>query len=543
MRPLRLLLWPAGAAVGLAAEWVLFGWDDPRHWVPDLTTGWTLIACGLIGWSRRANDHSGALMTATGFAWFAANFTATGVGAINWLSEHALYLHRGPLVQLVLTYPRGTPAGRIERVAVAAGYGAGVITSIWLSKQATLVLAGLLVVVAARGYLRAVGHDRRARLYTVQASALLGVVLAGIAAVRLAFPTQPTEPTRLAYEATLCVLAISLLAGLMRTPWERAAVTDLVVELGETRSANLRDALARALGDPSLSVGYWLPEQDAYVDTSGRRLDLPSPSADENRRVTRIDRDGQPLVALVHDPGVLEDPGLVEAVAAAARLAAANARLQADVRAQVDEVAASRRRLVHAGDEERRRLEERLSGGAERRLSGVLDRLDHVLEGRHPDDETIAKVGRAQTQLAQTLSELRELAAGLHPRELALGGLPGALASLAERSPVAVRVTAPPERLPAEIEETLYFVCSEALANVAKYASASFVDVGVAVIDARVRLDIEDDGIGGADPTRGTGLRGLADRVEALGGSFMVESPPGGGTRLSAELPLEGQTA
>jgi signal transduction histidine kinase len=397
------------------------------------------------------------------------------------------------------------------------------------------------VVVAARGYLRAVGHDRRARLYTVQASALLGVVLAGIAAVRLAFPAQPTEPTRLAYEATLCILAISLFAGLMRTPWERAAVTDLVVELGETRSANLRDALARALGDPSLSVGYWLPEQDAYVDTSGRRFDLPS--AGENRRVTRIDRDGQPLVALVHDPGVLEDAGLVEAVAAAARLAAVNARLQADVRAQVDEVAASRRRLIHAGDEERRRLEERLRGGAERRLSAVLDRLDHVLEGRHPDEETMAKVGRAQSQLAQTLSELRELAAGLHPRELALGGLPGALASLAERSPVAVRVTAPPERLPAEIEATLYFVCSEALANVAKYASASCVDVGVTVIDARARLDIEDDGVGGADPARGTGLRGLADRVEALGGSFTVESPPGGGTHLSAELPLDGQTA
>jgi len=146
-------------------------------------------------------------------------------------------------------------------------------------------------------------------------------------------------------------------------------------------------------------------------------------------------------------------------------------------------------------------------------------------------------------QLAQTLSELRELASGLHPRELSAGGLPVALASLAERSPLPVGVTAPPERFPAEIEAALYFVCSEALANVAKYASASSVQVGVTAGGGRVRIEIEDDGVGGADPARGSGLRGLADRIEALDGSFEVASPPGSGTRLTAELPLDRQTA
>jgi signal transduction histidine kinase len=542
MRALRLLLWPAAAAVGLAGEWVLFGWDDARHWIPDLATGWALIACGLIGWSRRANDRSGVVMIATGFAWFAANFTATGVGTIDWLSAHALYLHRGPLVQLVLTYPRGTPVGRLERAAVVAGYAAAVVTPIWRSEPATLVLAGLLVLAAARGYVRAVGRERRARLYAVQATGLLAAVLAGAAAVRVAFPTNgANDATLLAYEAALCTLAIGLLAGLVRAPWQRAAVTDLVVELGETRSKTLRDALARALGDPGLIVGYWLAEQNAYVEMSGRRLDLPA--AGGSRRVTRIDRDGEPLAVLVHDPSVLEDPGLVEAVAAATRLAAANARLQAEVRAQVEEVAESRRRLVHAGDEERRRLEERLRGGAESRLAELLNRLEHAGARQQRSEETIARVERAQSQLAQTLKELRELAAGLHPRELARDGLSAALASLAERSPVAVRVAAPPGRLPQEIEATLYFVCSEALANVAKYASASCVDVGVTVADARARIEIEDDGVGGADPAHGTGLRGLADRVEAVGGTFAVESPTGGGTRLSAELPLERRTA
>jgi signal transduction histidine kinase len=542
LKRLRLLLWPAGAAVGAAAEGALFGWNDPRHWVPDLVTGWTLISCGLVAWSRRDGAGSGAVMTATGFAWFAANFATTGSGTIDWLSRQALYLHRGPLVQLVLTYPRGIPAGRLERAAVATAYAAAVVTPVWRSDRTTLVLAGLLVLVAGYQYLRAVGRERRARLYAAQATLLVAAVVAVAASVRLASPTRgANEGTLLAYEAALCVLAVGLLAALLRAPWERAAVTDLVVELGETPSGTLRDALARALGDPTLRVGYWIPERSAYVDASGQAFELPGDGAD--RRVTRIDRGGRPFAALVHDPSVLEDPGLVDAVAAAARLAAANARLQAEVRAQLDEVAASRRRLVRAGDDERRRLEERLREGPERRLAALLERLDRTVEGQQASRETAAKLARAHSQLAQTLGELRELAAGLHPRELAAGGLPAALVSLVERSPAPVRVTAPTERLPPEVEAALYFVCSEALANVAKYASASHVELDVTSADGCVYLEIKDDGVGGADPARGTGLRGLADRIEALGGTFAVASPPGAGTRVTVELPLEAQTA
>jgi signal transduction histidine kinase len=537
MRPFRLLLWPAAAAIGIAGEWALFGWGDPRQWVPDLATGWTVIGCGLVAWSRRPGSRSGAVMTATGFAWFAGNFATSSVGVVAWLSAHALYLHRGPLVQLVLTYPRGVPVGRLQRAVVAVGYVVAAVTPVWRSEQATLLLAGLLVLVAARGYLDAVGRERRGRLYAVQATFLLAAVIAGTAAVRLGFPPEAVDAsTLLAYQAALCLLAAGLLVGLLRVPWERAAVTDLVVELAEKRSGTLREALARALGDPTLNVGYWLSERGAYFDASGERLELPAAGSD--RRVTRVDRDGDPVAALVHDSSVLEDPGLIDAVAAAARLAAANARLQAQVRAQVQEVAASRRRLVHAGDEERRRLEERSREGAERRLSRLLERLEDAGERRSGSAETLALLEHARAQLARTVRELRELAGGLHPRELASGGLPAALASLAERSPVPVRVSAPAERLPAELEAALYFVCSEALANVAKYASASAVAVSVTAADGQVRLEVEDDGVGGADPARGTGLRGLADRVEALGGSFVVDSPVDAGTRLTAVLPL-----
>ena len=228
--------------------------------MPDLLTGWTMIACGLAGWSRRPQSRSGALLAAAGFAWFAPNFAATGAAALAWLSAHALYLYRGPLVQLVLTFPRGRPVRRLDRAAVAAGYAAAVITPVWADQTATIVLACVLVAVAVRGYVCAAGRERRMRLAALEATAVLAAVLVAVALVRLAAPAQAADAATLhAYQAALCGLSLGLLVGLLRGSWERAEVADLVVELGATRSGTLRDELARALGDPSLQVGYWVP--------------------------------------------------------------------------------------------------------------------------------------------------------------------------------------------------------------------------------------------------------------------------------------------
>jgi signal transduction histidine kinase len=540
MRLFRFALWLAGAALGILAERLYFGWGDARHWIPDLVTGWSLIACGLVGWSRRPESRSGPLMAATGFAWFAGNFATAGPGPLEWLAAHALYLYRGPLFHLVLSYPRGRLVGRVERSAVAVGYVAAIVTPAWRSGTTTIVLASLLVGVAGRSYLRSAGRERRERLAALQATAFLGAVLAADALVRFAVSTPDAkDATLLANEAALVALAVSLLAGLLRWPWERAEVTDFVVELGEARSGTLRDALARALGDPTLELGYWLPESGAYVDVAGHPLELPP--AGSARAVTRVERDGQAVAVLVHDPAVLDDPGLVEAVAAAARLAASNARLQAEVRAQVSELQESRRRLVRAGDEARRRLEQRLHEEAERRLV-ALGRVLERVSGNTSRSRT-AEIERARGQLARTLTDLHDLARGLHPRALTEHGLAAALASLARRSPVPVELTVPAERLPAEVEAAAYFICSEALANVAKYASASRVVVRVTADERAALVEIVDDGVGGADPAQGSGLRGLADRVEALGGTLRLESPPSGGTRLSAELPLQGEAS
>jgi signal transduction histidine kinase len=522
VRALRLSLWPVGAAVGLAAEWVYFGWEDPGDWLPDLAVGWTLIACGLIGWSRRPASRSGPLLAATGFAWFAGNFASDG----------ALYLHRGPLIHLVLSYPYGRLGDRLERVAIAISYAAALVPAVWSSEAATLALSAFFVSVAGHGYVRALGPERRTRSAAFGATTFVCATLAGTAAARLAFPTvELTEATLRIYEAALCTLAVALMLGLLVEPWART-VTDLVVDLGEARSGTLRDALARALGDPTLEVGYWVDH--AYVDSEGQLLMLPARGS--ARRVTHVDRDGEPIAVLVHDPSVLDDPGLSVALGRAARLAAANARLQAEVRAQVAELGASRRRLVHAGDEERRRLERRLHETVELRLTELAGRLENAAPGT-PGDVRLQGV---REQLRRTLDELRDLAAGLHPGGIERAGLPAALASLVARSPVPVDLRVADLRLPDELGTAVYFVCSEALANVIKYAGASSAAISVCERDGRLLVQITDDGVGGAVIGGGTGLSGLADRVETLGGTLELNSPPGGGTRLAAYLPLGG---
>jgi len=272
-------------------------------------------------------------------------------------------------------------------------------------------------------------------------------------------------------------------------------------------------------------VGYWLPGQRQYVDEAGRPVALPAAGA--GRAVTPVEENGQRVAVLVHDQAVLNDPALLAAVGSAARLAVANARLQAEVSARVGEVEASRRRIVEASDEQRSRLERELREGAERRLA-------HVAELLSDGGEPLADV-RAGLDTAR--AELREFARGMHPATLTEHGLQEAVRELAGRSPITVAVAVPAARFPPAVEAAAYFVCAESLTNVAKHAAASQVHIGIAQENGWLRVAIADDGIGGADPSRSSGLRGLADRVEALGGSLAVKSPPGGGTQVVAELP------
>jgi signal transduction histidine kinase len=241
---------------------------------------------------------------------------------------------------------------------------------------------------------------------------------------------------------------------------------------------------------------------------------------------------------LVHDLAVLDDRELIDSVAAATRIAVSNVRLQFEIRGQVEQLVASRRRIVNAGDTQRRKVELELREGAERRLASVRALLeDSCFDAEHDSGfaEMLAET-RRQVELAQ--DEVREFARGVHPRVLVEEGLPAALAELVRRSPVPVELHAANERYSPTLEAAVYFVCSEALANIGKYAEASQAEIDAVQHDGRLVVVVHDDGIGGANFDAGRGLRGLADRVEALGGRLSLTSPPGGGTLVLAELPL-----
>jgi signal transduction histidine kinase len=253
--------------------------------------------------------------------------------------------------------------------------------------------------------------------------------------------------------------------------------------------------------------------------------------------VTVLEHDGQRLAVLVHDRALLDERELLDAVGAAAGLALENARLQAELRAQLAEVRASRARLVAAGDAERRRLERDLHDGAQQRLLGIRLALQlargQLADGGESAGQLLAE---ADAEVVDALAELRALARGIHPAILTDEGLAPALAGLARRTPVPVQVSVCGERLPAAVEATAYFVAAEALANIVKHAGASCASLAVARSNGRLAVQVTDDGHGGADAA-GAGLAGLRDRVEALDGRLQVDSPPGQGTRITAEIP------
>lgn len=518
----RRLLWLVIVAGGLVAEAAGFGLGAPGDWIPDLLTGWTLAGGGLIAWERRPESWSGPLLLATGGLWFAGTTSST-----------VAYVYRGPLLHATLAYPRGWPRGFFLVATVAAAYVLSAIPAVWRSAGVSLALAGGFVALAVARRGAAVGRERRERTYALGATAGVSALVAGAAGVRLIVQTPAADDLSLvAFEAGLCAVTIWMVVALWRAPWATAHATDLMVDLSESRTGGLRDRLAHALGDPGLAVGFHV--DGAFVDAAGERIELPPPAS--ARRATVIERGGRPVAVLIHDRAVLEDPSLRASLAEAADLASANAALEGELRTQVEQLRESRRRLVVAADEERRRLERRLQETAERRLERLLEELSAPAAGA--DAGALADL---RDQLDQSLVDLRRLAAGLHPRELDEGGLPTALLALAERSPVPVDLHfADVGDVAPETARTAYFVCSEGLANVVKYAEASRAALTIAAAEGRLRIEIADDGRGGADPVQGSGLRGLADRVDAVGGKLTVQSPPGGGTQLTAELPLTG---
>jgi signal transduction histidine kinase len=571
-----LALAVAGVGWILGAEWVSIHHGVPENHFIDALSGLAFLAGGIIALDRRPGNAIGPLMIAFAFVSYVGNWGNIDVPVLPLLGASVGQWAAAPiLAQIALSYPTGRLQTAFDRVVVGLVYLWAVTVCVvillvfdprvegcpacaWepapfpsrtafdaatsFAQRGGAVLALLFVLAVWLRFRRSTPAARRDLTP-------LWVAVCIIATIYLLEAFANPDPLDDSFAYLLWelqgVLEISLpvifVWGLLSARLARSAVGDLVVELERPLlPGELQASLARTLGDPSLELLYAVDgQEERWVDACGRPGSPPPPGPGRQpRTVTLPGRDGRPLATLIHDPAL--DQGLVRAAAAAAGIAIENARLHAEIQAQLEEVRASRQRIVEAGDRERRRVEQNLHDGAQQRLATLALSLAMLRDRDGADPATAASLAQASAELRQAIDELRELARGIHPAILTEEGLPAAVESLADRSSLPVRVVADFDaRLPGPVETAAYFVVSEALANVMKYANASLARVELSRSDGSLRVEVRDDGAGGADPARGSGLRGLQDRVSAVRGSFVVDSPAEGGTRVLAEIPCD----
>ncbi len=655
-----------------------------------LTVLASFIAAGLIALYRRPDNRTGVYLAAVGYLWFLASLQEANNDFLFTLGVWLGNLVFVPFAALVLAFPSGRLAPRPDRLLVRltaafvligppllllfaehprgcgdeCGSSAVVIvesptTETIVDTVGTVITVGIIgaiVAVLVRRWRRASPALRRVLLpvYLTGGATLLVLLVNNI----LAQISRPASDVfGLMFFVLFAAVPFAFLLGILRSRLARGSIAGLLVAIGH--GTPLRDAIAEALGDPTLELAYWLEEgRPRFVDRDGRRFELPAP--DSGRTATIVEQEGRRIGAIVHDESLDDEPELVASVAATVALALDNERLETELRTQYDylttivdtapsllvtvdtegrirnlnpatvaasghagedevrgrffwdvfigddereamierfhaaapdfapaeyenvfrnasgervviawrsapvldeagnvvrivaggldisslkqqqeELRASRARLVAAGDDERRRLERNLHDGAQQRLVSLSLAL-RLAQAKVESDPAAANeiLTGASEELALALEELRELARGIHPAVLTDRGLGAALEGLAARTPLPVELSLPGERLPAPIEAAAYYVVSEAVTNVVKHAGASSVDVRVGATDGLAVVEVADDGVGAADPGAGSGLRGLADRIAALDGRLRVESPPHGGTRVVAEIPL-----
>ena len=548
--------------------------------------GLSYIVAGTIAWLRRPENRIGPAILVTGITSFIPVFVLIPIPAVTSVAFAFAWLTNLPVAFVLLAYPSGRFFSRTARLVfwvAVVGTVIGVIGRLFLldtgsdfssatgpsplsygcdcpnpfvllpddvlygaamlvARLLTVLVAVLVLVLIVRRWSGATAARRRQLVPVVFA----GAVGAAAFVIDLsAFYASNGEQPILAATSVGLVLGraavpIGFMLGLLRTQFDWSLVGRLVVELGGAPSPERVEAMVGAtLHDPSVQLGYWSPADHAFMDSAGRRIE---PVASATRAVAMVDRNGRSLAAIIHDPALLEDPGLVASVSAAVGLAIENQSLSADLQTQLDEVRASRARIVAAADAERARLERDIHDGAQQRLLALMIELRLAREavGGNPTADLGARLDGAMTSLRSATDELRELARGVRPAILADAGLGPAVRTLAERSGCPVELTIDlTGRLDAAVESAAYFVVAESLANVVRHASATVARVAISTESDpdRIVVAVTDDGVGGASVARGSGIRGLKDRVEALGGQLAVESRAGSGTRIRVELP------
>jgi signal transduction histidine kinase len=537
-----------------------------------LFIGWSFIGTGLFAWWRRPLNRFGALMTAVGMTWLLGAMTQANQPFVYSLGLVLDGVYIAVVTHMLLGYPTGRLPSRGARRAVIVIYLDVFLTSlvaVLMGEQCDCEgthPANVLAIVHAPGAASAVGTVgqvigvglgvwvvvlflRRWRGATGPERRSLGPILATgagmIAMIMLAitldvFGVGGTVGiiVNVAGLATFAAVPYGFLFGLLRSRYSRAGrVSELIERLSGSEDESLRDALADALGDRSLKLVYWVSSSERYVDANGRPVKLPPPGS--TRATTVVERDGEPVGAIIHDASLCDEPELVRAAGAAAALALENDRLDAELRARVEELQESRANLITFGMAERRRLERDLHDGAQQRLVALSLQVNLARAQVERDPRAAAELlDRARDELRLALEELRELARGIHPAVLTDRGLDAAIAALAQRSAIPVQVQDMlPDRLPSAVEAAAYFVVAESLTNVAKYAQATHALVRVGRENGHAVVEVSDDGVGGANPAAGTGLRGLVDRLAAVDGRLEVVSPHGAGTIVRARIP------
>lgn len=577
-RWLLLLALVALAAYGIAQEAILIRHQAPDDPLLDFAVGMAAVVAGLVALDQRPGNRIGWILVAIGAVWFAAPYAWLGVPPVTIAATLATALHVPLVGHLVLAYPSGRLQTRFERVLVVLMYAVTLCVAlarmavfdprawgcdgcvwqpaIWPDEQVyeavnrvgevtIWLLSGAFVVAVVLRYARSSRIERRDLMPLWVGAGLLAVIEVLGSAEGLAGTDFLAFVWRVRAVLLTCVPLV-FLYGLLTTRTARSAIGDLVLRLERgVAPGQLEPVLAECLGDPSLRVVYATDAQDGWVGVDGSVVTHLASVEDRNHATTVIERDGRPHAALIHDRALGET--LVRGVASAAAMALENEWLHAELRAQLAEVRASRARIVEAGDAERRRVERDLHDGAQQRLlaaSLAVRSAKRQAARAAADASVLAALGDAEAELKEAITELRELARGLHPTILTDQGLSAALQALALRSTVPVILDVDvPERLPAAVEAAAYFAVSESLANVAKHAGGDGATVRARVEDGFLRVEVRDTGRGGADPAAGTGLRGLRDRVAAAEGTLAVTSLPGRGTTVGIELPIPGLPA
>jgi signal transduction histidine kinase len=538
-------------------------------WLADLypAAGLVYVMAGVVAWWRRPSNRLGTIMVFTGLSILIGTLVNFDDPALSTVGVVLATLPLAAVLHLVLAFPSGRLRSSVARWTVAAGYVTSLVFQIPLylfdprasaggmlavSSRPGLLLAGtwvqrglgIVTVTVACAILgdrfrRATRRQRRV-LGPLYVYGMVTVVFIPLTYDVIAPLSGLSPPVAGAMQVILLMgVPVAFAAGLLLGGFARTGeIQELGSWLGATDASrhSLTKALARALGDDSVKVAYWVDERQLYVDAGGGQLELPRPGS--GRGHVEIDLDGRRIGAVLYDAVLIADSALVQAAGRVVAIAMDHDRLTAELLASREELRRSRARLVEAADRERRRIAQNLHDGLQMKLV-LLALKAQSLAGLPGASPTIADGATTlRSEIDSAAAELRELVHAVMPAPLIERGLGAAAQDLVDRLPLPTRLSLEVNgTIPEPVSSAAYFILAEALANAIKHARATRLGVDLAEHDHLLRLEVSDNGIGGVTAGGGLGLRSMADRVDVLGGRIHIHSPEGAGTQIVVEFP------